>query len=124
MRANRFDHGEVVRFAKGCSSRHCTLPREFTLPHPSVFQRDLTYWVYGVHWNFIYHDYAWDMPNYRERSNGERPDEFRIGQRRAADSGSDMSRGEVLLEEPPGIGREDLLPRLEWQLALRIVASK
>ncbi|WP_353065557.1 hypothetical protein RBB77_05920 [Tunturibacter psychrotolerans] len=62
------------------------------------------------------------MPNYRERSNGERPDEFRLGQRRVA--GSDMSRGDVLVEEPPGIGREDLLLRQEWQLALRIVASK
>jgi hypothetical protein len=64
------------------------------------------------------------MPNYRQRSNEERPDEFRLGQRRVADSGSDMSRGDVLVEEPPGIGREDLLLRQEWQLALRIVASK
>jgi hypothetical protein len=64
------------------------------------------------------------MPNYRERSNEKRPDEFRLGQRRVADSGSDMSRGEVLVEEPPGIGREDPLPREEWQLALRIVSSK
>lgn len=64
------------------------------------------------------------MPNYRERSNGERPDEFRTGQDHVADSGSDMSRGELLVEEPPGLGREDLQLRQEWQLALRIVASK
>jgi hypothetical protein len=64
------------------------------------------------------------MPNYRERSNGERPDEFRVGPDRVADFGFNMSRGEVLVEEPPGIGREELLVRQEWQLALRIVASK
>ena len=64
------------------------------------------------------------MPNYRERSNRERPDELRIGSDCVTDSGSDTSRGEVLVEEPPGIGREELLLRREWQLALRIVASK
>jgi hypothetical protein len=64
------------------------------------------------------------MLNYRERSYGERPDEFHIGPDRVTDSGSDMSGGEVLVEEVPGMGREDLLLRQEWQLALRIVASK
>jgi hypothetical protein len=64
------------------------------------------------------------MPNYRERSYRERPDEFRVGSGRVADSGADMLRGEVLVEEPPSIGREELLLRQEWQLALRIVASK
>jgi hypothetical protein len=63
------------------------------------------------------------MPNYRERSYGERSDEFRIGHR-AADSSSDLSRGDVLVEEVPDVGREELLLRQEWQLALRIVASK
>jgi hypothetical protein len=64
------------------------------------------------------------MLNYRERSYGERLDEFHIGPDRVTDSGSDMSGGEVLVEEVPGMGREDLLLRQEWQLALRIVASK
>jgi len=50
------------------------------------------------------------MPNYRERS--------------YEDSGSEMSHGDVLVEEFPGMGREELLLRQEWLLALRIVASK
>jgi hypothetical protein len=64
------------------------------------------------------------MPNRRERSYGGRRDEFLIGPDRVADSGSDMSRGEVLVAVAPGTRWEELLLQQEWQLALRIVASK
>jgi hypothetical protein len=65
------------------------------------------------------------MPKYQERSSVERPGEFRIGPDRIADSGSYTSGGVgLLVEESPDTEREDLLLREEWQLALRIAASK
>jgi hypothetical protein len=64
------------------------------------------------------------MPKYQERPYEERP-EFHIGPDRVADSSSYASGGAgVLVEEAPGMEREELLLRQEWQLALRIAASK
>jgi hypothetical protein len=65
------------------------------------------------------------MPNSRERLHGERPGRFRTSPDGAADAGSRRSGGvDVLVEEARAPERDELLDREEWQLALRVAASK
>jgi hypothetical protein len=65
------------------------------------------------------------MPNHRERSYGERLGEFRTRPNGVSGSGfHSPSEPGVLLEEAPTMDREELLLQQEWQLALRVAASK
>src|SRR6202789_75394 len=65
------------------------------------------------------------MPNHRERPYGERLGEFRTRPSGVSSSGfHSSSEPGVLLEEAPTMDREELLLRQEWQLALRVAASK